>query len=72
MKGLNVPVHNHWGLRPAVVKGTKDIAPLTALRDVDSLGLLENVPTLNFHPHLPHYELTTNEPNWYTCWRDSH
>jgi hypothetical protein len=22
------------------------------------LSLLRNVPTLNFHPHLPHYELT--------------
>jgi len=44
------------------VKGTKDIAPLIALRDVDRLGLLENVPTLNFHPHLPHYELTTTDP----------
>ena len=43
MKALDVPVHNRWGLRPAVVKGTKDIAPLTALRDVDRLGLLENV-----------------------------
>ena len=46
------------GLRPAVVKGTKEIAPLTAFRDIDKLGLLNNVPTLNFHPHLPHYEVT--------------
>ena len=22
------------------------------------MGLLKNVPTLNFHPHLPHYEIT--------------
>ena len=58
MKGLDVPVHNTYGLRPALVKGTNEIAPLTAFRDVDSLGLLKNVPTLNFHPHLPHYELT--------------
>lgn len=57
MKGLGVPVHNTWGLRPAVVKGTKEIAPLTAFRDIDTLGLLRDVPTLNFHPHLPHYEL---------------
>ena len=28
-----------------------------AFRDIDKLGLLNNVPTLNFHPHLPHYEL---------------
>ncbi len=58
MKGLGVPVHNTYGLRPAVVKGTTEIAPLTPFHDLDSLGLLRNVPTLNFHPHLPHYELT--------------
>ncbi|HEY1780799.1 MAG TPA: hypothetical protein VGG79_10275 [Roseiarcus sp.] len=57
MKGLDVPVHNTYGLRPAVVKGTTEIAPLTGFRDLDSLGLLKNVQTLNFHPHLPHYEL---------------
>ena len=58
MKGLGVPVHNTYGLRPALVKGTNEIAPLTPFHDLDSLGLLQNVPTLNFHPHLPHYELT--------------
>jgi hypothetical protein len=57
MKGLDVPVHNTYGLRPALVKDTNKIAPLTAFRDLDNLGLLKNVPTLNFHPHLPHYEL---------------
>ena len=61
MKALDVPVHNTWGLRPALVKGTKEIAPLTAFRDIDKLGLLNNVPTLNFHPHLPHYELTSKD-----------
>ena len=58
MKGLGVPVHNTYGLRPALVKGTNEIAPLTPFHDLDGLGLLQNVPTLNFHPHLPHYELT--------------
>ena len=58
MEALDVPVHNQWGLRPALAKGTKDIARLTAFRDIDELGLLKNVPTLNFHPHLPHYEIT--------------
>jgi hypothetical protein len=53
---LGVPVHNLYGLRPAQVKGRKEITPLTAFRDIDKLGLLKNVPTLNFHPHLPHYE----------------
>ncbi|MFY9835707.1 MAG: hypothetical protein WAK55_04435, partial [Xanthobacteraceae bacterium] len=58
MKALDVPVHNTYGLRPAVVKGTKELAPLTAFRDLDKLGLLKNVPTLNFHLHLPHYAIT--------------
>lgn len=61
MKGLGVPVHNTYGLRPATVKGSNEIAPLNAFRDLDKLGLLHNVPTLNFHPHLPHYELTTED-----------
>ncbi len=61
MKALDVPVINQYGLRPAVVKGTKEIAPLTAFRDLDKLGLLNNVTTFNFHPHLPHYELTTGD-----------
>jgi hypothetical protein len=59
MKALEVPVHNTWGLRPAVVEGTTDIAPLTVFRDLDGPHLLDNVTTLNFHPHLPHYELTS-------------
>ncbi len=58
MKGLGVPVHNTFGLRPATVQGSNAIAPLTAFHDLDELGLLRNVSTLNFHPHLPHYELT--------------
>ena len=57
MKALDVPVHNSYGLRPAVIKGTKEISPLTAFRDIDKLDLLKDVPTLNFHPHLPHYEI---------------
>ena len=61
MKALEIPVWNRWGLRPALVEGTRDIAPLTSFRDLDKLGLLNNVPTLNFHPHLPHYELTNND-----------
>jgi hypothetical protein len=61
MKALDVPVHNTYGLRPALVKGTKEIAPLTSFRDIDRLGLLKNVLTLNFHPHLPHYEITEKD-----------
>ena len=68
MKALGVPVHNTYGLRPALVKGTDEIAPLTPFHDLDSLGLLRNVPTLNFHPHLPHYEVTGAQPPS-RCWR---
>ena len=61
MTALDVPVHNTWGLRPAVVDGTNEIAPLTAFRDLDTPRLLDNVTTFNFHPHLPHYQLTAPE-----------
>src|SRR6266487_2321432 len=63
MKGLGVPVMNKYGLRPATVKGTNDLMPVTAYRDFDKLGLLEGVTTFNFHPHLPHYEVTTTDTN---------
>ncbi len=40
---------------------TNQIAPLTAFLDIDKLGLLKDVPTLNFHPYLPHYEVTVGD-----------
>jgi hypothetical protein len=61
MKGLGVPVENRWGLRPAVVKDTNQVAPLVAMRDLDTQGWLTNVSTFNFHQHLPHYALTTDD-----------
>jgi hypothetical protein len=61
MKALDVPVMNQFGLRPALVKGTKQISPLTINRDHDKLGLLNGVTTFNFHPHLPHYAVTTDD-----------
>jgi hypothetical protein len=61
MKGLGVPVMNQFGLRPALVKGTRQISPLTINRDLDELGLLNGVTTFNFHPHLPHYALTSED-----------
>lgn len=63
MKALDIPVINKWGLNPRVNKETKELAPLTTFRDVDKLGLLNNVPTLNFHPHLPHYQLLDENDN---------
>ncbi|MEU7633179.1 hypothetical protein AB0C34_24910 [Nocardia sp. NPDC049220] len=61
MNALDVPVHNKWGLRPAVVDGSGEIVPLTGFRDLDTPHLLDNVTTFNFHPHLPHYALTAPE-----------
>lgn len=61
MKALGVPIMNQFGLRPALVKGTKQISPLTINRDLDKLGLLKGVSTFNFHPHLPHYAVTTDD-----------
>ena len=61
MKGLGVPVENRWGLRPARSPETNQIAPLTAMRDLDKRGWLNDVTTFNFHPHLPHYALTTDD-----------
>jgi hypothetical protein len=58
MKALAIPVHNTWGLCPALVKGTKETVPLNTFRDLDKLGLLKDVTTLSFHRHLPHYEIT--------------
>lgn len=63
MKGLNVPVINQYGLNPAHVKGTTQIAPLMINKDLDKIGLLNGVTTFNFHPHLPHYALTTEDTN---------
>src|SRR5882757_4025895 len=42
MKAFDIPVINQYGLRPAVVKGTSNIAPLKAFKDRDKLGLLAN------------------------------
>jgi hypothetical protein len=61
MKGLGVPVENRFGLRPAVVKDTNQIAPIRAMSDLDRHGWLANVSTFNFHQHLPHYAVTTED-----------
>lgn len=61
MKALDVPVINQFGLRPALTKDSNQIASLNINRDLDNLGLLTGVTTFNFHPHLPHYALTTKD-----------
>ena len=62
MKGLGVPVENRYGLRPATVAGTTNLQPLLKASDYDSRGWLDGVSTFNFHPHLPHYAVTTDDP----------
>jgi hypothetical protein len=61
MRGLGVPVDNRWGLHPAVVDGTGEIAPFSVARDLDTRGFLAGVTSGNLHPHLPHYALTTGD-----------
>ncbi len=61
MKGLGIPVENRYGLRPARVPGTKTLAPLTIARDLDTHGWLQGVTNFNFHMHLPHYAVTTDD-----------
>jgi len=58
MKGLGVPVDNRYGLRPGVIPGTRQIAPLTINRDLDRRGWLNGVTNFSFHKHLPHYAVT--------------
>ena len=46
MKGLDVPVENRWGLRPATVKGTTQLQPLIKTDGFDTRGWLEGVADL--------------------------
>jgi len=63
MKGLGLPVENHYGLRPLQVEGSPGlVAPLTVNRDLDTRGWLAGVERFSFHMHLPHYKLTTEDP----------
>lgn len=60
MKGLGVPVENQWGLRPATIAGSSQLQPLSKVSDLDARGWLEGVATFNFHPHLPHYAVSSD------------
>jgi hypothetical protein len=60
LHGLGLPVENRYGLRPAMIEGTKKISPLSINRDLDTAGWLAGVTTFNFHMHLPHYALTAD------------
>lgn len=63
MSGLGVPVHNQWGLRPATHPGTTKTLPLSTNGDLDRRGWLDGVSTFVFHMHLPHYAVTSEDPN---------
>jgi|SRR5688572_28166237 len=58
MTALEVPVHNEYGLRPALVAGTRDPVPLRKFEDLDKPGLLRGVTNFSFHMHLPQYTVT--------------
>jgi hypothetical protein len=74
LQALEIPVENRWGLRPATTAARKahegegeawatstQIAPLTVTRDLDARGWLTGVRHFNFHMHLPHYAVTTED-----------
>jgi hypothetical protein len=61
IKGLGAPVENRYGLRPARDRETKKLTPLSIARDLDTEGWLEGVTTSNFHMHMPHYAVTTED-----------
>jgi hypothetical protein len=58
IRGLGLPVENRFGLRPALVAGTRRPVPLSVDRDADTRGWLAGVDAFNFHMHLPHYAVT--------------
>ena len=60
MKGLGIPVENRYGLRPKRDPETKKLAPLSIAADLDTKQWLKGVTTFNFHMHLPHYAVTSN------------
>jgi hypothetical protein len=62
LKGLSIPVMNHWGLRPATRPGTRQPVPLSVATELDDRDWFDGVQTLVFHQHLPHYEVTTDDP----------
>lgn len=59
--GLGLPVENRYGLRPASIPGTRQIAPLSVVNDLDARGWLTGVTSFAFHMHLPHYAVTTED-----------
>ena len=62
MKGLDLPIENRYGLRPQQEKAGGLVVPLNAFRDIDEKRWLDGVSRFNFHMHLPHYAVTTDDP----------
>jgi hypothetical protein len=60
MKGLGAPVENRYGLRPAR-DAQRRLAPLSIASDLDTKHWMKGVTTLNFHMHLPHYAVTSQD-----------
>ena len=58
---LGLPVENRFGLRPATLPGTNNPVPLVVDRDADTKGWLKGVDSFNFHMHMPHYAVTSND-----------
>jgi hypothetical protein len=54
MAGLGAPIRNRFGLRPARTP-SGDPTPFVCAA-TDRFGMLTDVPYLNLHAHLPHYE----------------
>jgi hypothetical protein len=54
MAGLGAQIRNRFGLRPAHTEAGEP-APFKRVAE-DRFGILADVPHLNLHPHLPHYE----------------
>lgn len=54
MRSLGIPIRNRFGFRPAVAA---DGQPMPFVRmSAEHAGLLNDLSTLNLHPHLPHFE----------------
>lgn len=61
LAGLDVPVENRFGLRPAAEPDGSP-TPIEVASDYDRLHLLRGVTTFNLHPHLPHLERLGDTP----------
>jgi hypothetical protein len=55
LAGLDTPVENRFGLRPAAEPDGSP-APIDIETSLDRSRLLDGVTTFNLHPHLPHFE----------------